>query len=328
MLRDRRSTIIHEPRPVFVIGSYRSGTSILCWCLGQHPNLVGLPETGWIWRYSLGLPELYASASVNWEFSHIGALGLDEAQFFRHMGKAADEFVQSTNPILLARPREDPVFRRRRSANDPKTRWVDATPENSYYVWPLWRMFPEARFIHLLRDPDAVARSLMRFSRVGGAARDFGRPQAYYAWLRLVRASVAAEGGLGSARVRRVLYQDLVKDPEGTLRACLDFLEEPWAPACVEPMSRRINSSGDHGLAPASERSPVRIERIAGEYFERLLAEGQLAGEGDPKALEGLERIFRTQVPPTGGLLRQVGFRMRVFFGKVRNRLPLLAPSE
>ena len=36
------------PRPIFIIGAPRSGTSITTWVLGQHPNIQTMPETGWI----------------------------------------------------------------------------------------------------------------------------------------------------------------------------------------------------------------------------------------------------------------------------------------
>src|SRR5256886_11509548 len=35
-------------RPIFVVGSPRSGTSILTWCLGQHPNIFAVPESNWM----------------------------------------------------------------------------------------------------------------------------------------------------------------------------------------------------------------------------------------------------------------------------------------
>jgi len=60
------------PQPVFVVGMYRSGTSILTWALGQHPNLWALDETGWLpifsnailatWQRARGAPGSEVSA--------------------------------------------------------------------------------------------------------------------------------------------------------------------------------------------------------------------------------------------------------------------------
>ena len=44
----------HEKnRPIFVVGSPRSGTSILTWCLGQHPNIIPLEESGWMGDFAI-----------------------------------------------------------------------------------------------------------------------------------------------------------------------------------------------------------------------------------------------------------------------------------
>src|SRR4029077_17277586 len=67
--------------------------------------------------------------------------------------------------------------------------------------------------------------------------------QAYDYWLRTVRACFKAERAYGSRVVYRMLYRDLVGDSARTLRLLLDFLQEPYEPACLEPLQHRINSS-------------------------------------------------------------------------------------
>jgi hypothetical protein len=43
--------------------------------------------------------------------------------------------------------------------------------------------------------------------------------------------------------VRRLEYSALINDPESTIRGLLSFLNEPYEPACLEPIRIRINSS-------------------------------------------------------------------------------------
>src|SRR6266513_3732401 len=46
-------------KPIFVVGSPRSGTSILTWCLGQHPNMLVIPESAWMGDFAIDLAIRY-----------------------------------------------------------------------------------------------------------------------------------------------------------------------------------------------------------------------------------------------------------------------------
>jgi Sulfotransferase family len=104
-------------------------------------------------------------------------------------------------------------------------------------------LFPGAVFIHLLRDVKSVVRSMLKFKQTGGPALVENEQQAYDYWLRTVRACFKAERAYGSRVIYRMLYCDLVGDSARTLRLLLDFLQEPYEPACLEPLQHRINSS-------------------------------------------------------------------------------------
>lgn len=232
-----------DTSPVFVVGSYRSGTSIFCWCLGQHPNLVNLPETNWLARLGMDLDNLYRLATINGKHSHLGQIGTSLDEFYKLFGEGVEHLMKSTNPLLIEKSERNTKgeLRRRRSVQDPKRRWVDATPENSHYIYPLGKMFPEARFIHLLRNPHDVSRSLMKFSRTG--ARDYAHDEAYRTWMRLTQASFQAERALGTKRMLRVRYEDLVGNPADSFRRVLAFLGEEYSDDCLKPLDNKINSS-------------------------------------------------------------------------------------
>jgi GT2 family glycosyltransferase len=231
-----------RPRPVFIIGSPRSGTSILTWSLGQHPNLYPLEETVWFERFYAGLAKSYEVGTSRADLSQISAQGIERTTFMQAFGQTIDRLVLAhrrwpENPVAA-----DSAFARARAPDHPKQRWVDGTPQNSFCVDGLAELFPEARFIHLLREPEAVVRSLRRFHHIGGQRHTTS--EAYARWLRHVDACLEAERALGPERALRVLHRDLAARPEVLLRSCLAFLDEPWSPDCLIPVERRINSSG------------------------------------------------------------------------------------
>ena len=131
----------------------------------------------------------------------------------------------------------------RRSLPGPKMRWVDGTPEYSLYIYTLRKLFPEAVFIHVLRDVRDVVRSILNFHRLTGVQLVANEEEAYKYWLRTVKACAQAEQAYGSNVVRRLDYNTLIDHPESAIHSVLDFVGEPFDAQCLEPLSCQINSS-------------------------------------------------------------------------------------
>ena len=141
------------------------------------------------------------------------------------------------------RPTNHPAFRISRDPSDPKSRWVNGTPEYSFGIGGLRRLFPAARFIHLVRDCDPVVDSMLNFERVAGTRLVETEEEGYHRWLAYVRACVRAEAAYGPAIVCRVFHEELVREPENSIHRILDFAGEPFDPACLEPLTKKINTS-------------------------------------------------------------------------------------
>lgn len=151
-------------------------------------------------------------------------------------GSKSKEFAFSLND-------ENSKLKILRSPNDPKKRWVDGTPENTFYACTLMRLFPNARFIHLLRHPDDVSLSLMNFANVGGSATNFSYESSYRAWMRYVSSAHLIEKALGKDHVCRIQYEDMVKSPEMVINVILKWLGEDYENGCIEPLEIKLNSS-------------------------------------------------------------------------------------
>ncbi len=252
-------------RPVFIIGSARSGTSILTWSLGQHPNIYPLEETVWIGKFGNWARRAYEIGASRGARSHISGMGIERSRFMAKFGEAINDLILEHRKLPANDVSEDASFALVRRVSDPKQRWVDGTPENSSFAMELHALFPGAQFIHLLRDPVAVIRSLGNFNQAGGTSQ--AADDACRIWLRQVGGSRAAETRLPPGSIMRLAHRDLEQSPEEAVRRCLDFLHEPWSEDCMKPLAHRINSS-----APASPPQDIELDPQLLEELRALCA--------------------------------------------------------
>jgi hypothetical protein len=243
-------------RPIFIIGAPRSGTSITTWVLGQHPNIQPMPETVWLASLGIGAFLSHRKGSERGRFSHLSNVDFPLERFMARIGEAADAIVHDAfaerRARLYGEDAADPAWRLparlaehpmhiQRSGADPKRRWVDGTPLNSFYVWVLATLFPEARFIHNLRRPDEVATSLEGFDRVGAEPQTLA--QGLETWVAHTENAWYAERGLGRDRAFRLAFERIGTEPETLFREVCAFLGESWAPECLIPLHEKLNSS-------------------------------------------------------------------------------------
>lgn len=129
--------------------------------------------------------------------------------------------------------------------------------------WPragfLDAVFPEARFVHVIRDGRAVANSLLQMpwwqGYAGPATWSWGPLPASYQrewetsgrsfpvlaaleWKLLMDAFDEAKGVVPADRWLDVRYEDLIHDPRATMKGLLEFAGLPWTPAFEDRLGR------------------------------------------------------------------------------------------
>jgi hypothetical protein len=214
-------------RPTFIVGCGRSGTTILGEALGRHPRVTFLNEPGHLWLRAYPETDVWTPRSAE----RGGRLVLTAAD---------DDPVRSRR---LARLFRWETLRRCRPV------LVEKLPANSFRLGLIGAAFPDARYLHILRDGVEVARSIERFTRTRWFGSD-GRKWDLLRQLAASRPETAAlpegcrgdfERGLlewrlstgeirafldanpGSARLE-IRYDDLVDAPVRTVSRCLEFL--------------------------------------------------------------------------------------------------------
>jgi Sulfotransferase family len=202
--------------------------------------------------FAVDVAVAFRRGSARGERSQFSSMGICRDRLMRDLGTCINQSILdhrfafeelATQHARLGGPETHEAFKIARDESDPKARWVNGTPEYSFGISGLRKLFPGARFIHLLRNCEDVAPSMVQLERLAGTKLVANEQEGYELWMQFVQACVEAEEAYGPEVVCRLLYEDLVREPEKSIRRILDFIGEAFAPACLEPLGKRINSS-------------------------------------------------------------------------------------
>lgn len=236
----RRRTTSEPPRPVFVIGAPRSGASILALALSQLPAFKLTLDATWLTNLSTALHVAFASVEENEVVTDLDIQRVDTEQFAAHFGAAAHALLlQGINPAISA-PFEDERLRQLRTkVKSTRTRVLAEGEHLAEHGFDLYRLFPHAKFIHVLRDPDEVVAAHRRDKQFLYRSRFvfLEEDAAYDRWIETVQAARDLEVALGAGKIMRVDRSALLTDPATVLRRVLQFVDEPYDPVVLRPFA-------------------------------------------------------------------------------------------
>lgn len=242
---------------VFVLGCPRSGTSAMAHALAAHDDFWTSAESHFV-HLLLGprgrLREVYDQVATG----HGGRrrwLTRNEVDF--------DEFCRAIGSGI------DDLFAGRAGGR----RWVDQTPAHALMIEDLGRLFPDARFVHVVRDGPEVVRSMLASGFGARWASDFG--EACRTWATFVERALDAEAAMPE-RVVRVRNADMRHAPSVVERQVLGFLGSTLDGSVASRLaSERTNSSFDrHPDTPPtdgwSQEQRETFEAIAGAMQRQI----------------------------------------------------------
>ena len=118
-----------------------------------------------------------------------------------------------------------------------KRRWGDKTPMYMQNLRLLERLFPDALFVHLIRDGRDAALSFLSMPK-GLMTETWMQPRSVAGfasqWRTELRAARRLGRRVGGERYLEVRYEDLVADVESTLRRISAFARLPYEAAMVD----------------------------------------------------------------------------------------------
>jgi Sulfotransferase family len=228
------------PNPVFVIGSPRSGTTVLARSLAQHSELWASAESDVLFF-------LFANGFVERGFDR--AMEIPGQRWLRVEDVSREEFLAylgiGINALMTSR--------------SEGRRWLDHTPRYALIVETLAEVFPSASFLHILRDGREVVHSMLNFANAvpEPSVKRFLREDVPWAtdlraacgeWSEHVEAAVKFRDKHPD-RALTVRFEDLVAAPQATFRTVHEFLGIPDEEAPTRFFATtRINSSFDDGV--------------------------------------------------------------------------------
>ena len=201
----------------FIVARGRSGTTLLRAMFDAHPDMAIPNESHFVVQFARHRGRYESGGGFDRESFARDVL---DHWAFKRWGLPDDEVLAA---LETAPPADLPAAIRDVFAtyarHHGKSRYGDKTPSYVLSVGLLASTFPEARFIHLIRDGRDVALSYLD---TDFGSRTLGQAAIY--WDRFVRAGRAAGARLGPERYREVRYEDLVTDPERVLTELCAFV--------------------------------------------------------------------------------------------------------
>jgi tetratricopeptide (TPR) repeat protein len=208
-LAARRGQGAPAPDPIFIVGLPRAGSTLLEQILSSHSAVEGTME----------LPDIIMLAK------EIGG--------GRSRGGAYPAALAAMSADQLCALGETYLARTRVQRKTAKPFFIDKMPNNFQHIGLIRLTLPNAKIIDARRHPMACCFSAFKqhFARGQRFSYDLGEIARYYAdYVALMGHFDAIDPG----RVHRVLYEDMVRDPETQIRKLLAYCNLPFEPACLE----------------------------------------------------------------------------------------------
>ncbi|WP_030612910.1 sulfotransferase family protein, partial [Streptomyces fulvoviolaceus] len=251
-------------RPVFVLGCPRSGTTLLQLMLHAHPRIALPPETRFVlpaYEGRLRFGDLRDPGNRAGLAAWI--TGRKETRF-DELGLDADtvaERIEGGPPTLGSALG---ITLRSYAERHGKVRWGDKRPAYALHVEEILRLFPDAQFVHLVRDGRDCVASLM-----GMPWWHRGFHEAVATWAQVMDVTRRYARRLGPDSWHELRFEDLVAHPEPQLRELCRYLGEEYDPGMTEP--RRVAEKAVPARKTWHRRTHGALDTTrAGSWQQRL----------------------------------------------------------
>jgi len=273
----------------FVCGAPKSGTTWLQRVLDAHPQLQCSGEGHFIERFTVPLAKIMRDYASHMDL--VAGRVYEGQPYYPPIGQ--DDLDRVARTFILER-----LMARRPG---PEVRWIgDKTPRYTNHLPALLRIFPQARFINIVRDPRDVAMARMHQARRAGISERVaeGSPERIpfirdggLDWGNCV-APIGQFAAANPGTLHSLKYEDMIADPAGEARKLFRFLGVKDQDGIVAQVVKQTSFEAMTGRKPGEEHPTSFLRKgVAGDWVGRL----------EPEALQALDEAC-------GGLMRDYGY--------------------
>lgn len=287
------------PDPFFIVGNSRSGTTLISRILKNNSSIHVLNETHFFEEFTSQIQCFEALNNDQLCRLVNSMITIQRKDYYRK--SEYDEYPHETGKIIAEYAQSErkgfnvlnKIFFAYEAKRQGKKRAGDQTPRHVFYVAEIFSMYPDAKVIHMLRDPRAVL-----YSQRKKWASGFRRKQPIFEvlrtllnyhpvtmsllWCKAVRAGLDAEKLNGVQRVKTLVFENFVKDPDFYIKKVCEFLDTSFNPGMLDvsvELSAARSQEGQKGISKAvaqqwqKDLSCTEIflcEKIAGRLMEEI----------------------------------------------------------
>lgn len=262
--------------PIFIIGMPRSGTTLLSMILNAHSQLAISPETHYFTKYWHRCEQDNCLQDKEKAKGFVNCfLSSDEV---KDMGFSVKEVEEIYNTLIqdknLTHKTILQTILSKYASKQGKTIWGEKTPAHLEYVPVIATLFPNARFICIVRDPRDVSLSLRKVPWNRGNVFHHARRWKRYIQMSQYYAQQYYPNFL------EIKFEDLLANPESVIyticsylglpfevdmlafhkkaRLNFDLAKEPWKAKSIQPLDQH-NTMKWLNQMPAYEVKVIEI---------------------------------------------------------------------
>lgn len=280
-----------DSRPVIVVGVQHSGTTILNRMIGRHQDLAwfsqySLRANGRPGRKSFPMAELFnyltrRTMKVHWRkernlIARFSPTPIDMDEVLEWMPDNKVFFSAEDCSDQKAKELQTLIAREQRIQR--KDRFLLKRPEFTRAVLLLSNIFPEAKFVHIIRDGKAVATSIAdKFARSPFGGSNALIDAARY-WAETMDYMALCEESAGG-QILTIRYEEFCKNVHGTLQKILDHCELPKDRFEFDDLPLILSSTNQKRFNQYSQEERRLIDSVLRDH---LLAQGYLGFADEP----------------------------------------------